>query len=128
MSDLISFGSFASVQYFANSSNNIVAANQGDLQGAIWARITSEPRDIGNGQRGFTMQHEFVCTDGSTIETTDTAVQTAVYGGDEATLTVVHDVVNSSGRFAGKRGSFTSFGVHNTKNGQGVQRFAGTLS
>jgi membrane-bound inhibitor of C-type lysozyme len=75
-----------------------------------------------------TMQHEFTCVDGSTIETTESTVQTPVFGGDEATLTVVHTVIASRGRFAGGRGTFTSFGVHNTKTGKGVQRFEGTLS
>ncbi len=127
MTTSISFGAFATVQYLGNI-DSYVAANQGDLEGAIWARITSEPHDLGNGQSEFTMVHEFVCTDGSTISTTDVAHMTKIYGGNEASLTVQHTVVNATGRFAEKRGTFPSFGIANLKTGQGVQRFSGVLT
>lgn len=123
----MTLGAIATAQYI-KSIDTYVAAGQGDLAGGIWARATSEPRDIGNGQSEFTMVHEFVCTDGSTLSTTDVAVMTKIDGGDEASLTVQHTVVNSSGRFAGKRGTFPSFGITNLKTGQGVQRFSGTLA
>jgi hypothetical protein len=123
----IQFGAFASIQYIA-PRESFLGTNQGDLEGAIWARITSKPQEIGNGQSTFTMFHEFLCTDGSTLSTTDTALTTKVHGSDEATLTVQHTVVSSTGRFEGKRGTFPSFGVHNFKTGQGVQRFSGTLA
>lgn len=123
----ISLGAFASAQNL-DKLGIIVAVGQGDLEGAIWARFTSTPKDIGNGQSEATMQHEFVCTDGSTISTTDAAVLTPIPATGELSLTVQHTVVNATGRFEGKRGTFPSFGIHNTKTGQGVQRFSGTLS
>jgi len=125
----ISFGAFASVQNLkAAHGEIIVAANQGDLEGAIYARFTSEPKDIGHGQSQATMVHEFVCTDGSTISTTDVATITQVPVTGELSLTVQHTVHNSTGRFEGRRGTFPSFGIHQQDTGKGVQRFSGTLS
>ena len=43
-------------------------------------------------------------------------------------LTVQDNVVDSIGRFAGLRSRFPSYGLHDFTNGQGVQRFVGTLS
>lgn len=119
-------GAYATVQYHQHL-DAYLGASQGNLAGAIWARANSTPRELAPGRSEFTMVHEFLLHDGSTISTTDVAVMTKVPGGDEASLTVQHTVVNSTGRFVGQRGTFPSFGIHHLGTGEGVQRFSGQL-
>lgn len=126
MTNAVTFGAFATIQYLTHNEI-FIGANKGDLEGAIYAKITSTPKDIGNGHSTFTMVHDFLMVDGSTISTTDTAVMTKIHGGDDVSMVVQHTVVKSSGRFADKRGTFPSFGIHNMKTGEGVQRFNGHL-
>ncbi len=120
--ELISVGGTAVLQ-LVNRIENYVGASVGELDGAVWARATSEPRDKGNGQLEFTMIHEFVTTDGSTLSTDDLAVATPIPGSDEVRMYVLHTIVASTGKFTDKRGTFPSFGIHNQKTGRGVQRF-----
>lgn len=126
MKESMKIGAFATVQYL-DHIKTYLATGVGDLDGAIWAQATSEPRDIGNGQMEFTMVHEFNRVDGSRLSTEDVAVAIAVPGRNELSLTVQHKVVDATGIFAGRRGTFPSFGIHNTETGQGIQRFSGEL-
>jgi len=120
--ELISVGGTAVLQH-VNRIENYVGASVGELDGAVWARATSEPRKLDDGKLEFTMIHEFVTTDGSTLSTDDLATATSIPGTDEVRMYVLHTIVASTGKFGDKRGTFPSFGIHNQKTGQGVQRF-----
>lgn len=117
-------GAFAAVQYLPHIET-FLATGDGDFDGPIWAQATSP---IPNGAGEFTMRHEFFNRDGSRISTVDVATAIPVPGSDKVSLTVQHTVIDSTGRFAGLRGTFPSFGLHSFETGQGVQRFGGTLS
>ncbi len=58
MKDPMKIGAFATVQYFPHSKT-CVATSVGDINGAIWAQATNEPKESGNGSLEFTMVHEF---------------------------------------------------------------------
>lgn len=118
-------GAFAAVQYLQHI-DTFLATGDGDFDGPIWARATSAIPADGSGE--FSMRHEFFNRDGSRISTTDVATAVPVPGTGKVSLTVQHKVVDSTGRFAGLRGTFPSFGLHDFSTGQGVQRFSGTLS
>lgn len=99
----------------------------GCAQPLIYKKATSEIKFV-DGRASFTMVHEFMSRDGSRISTVDTATGIQVPGIDEVSLTVMHKVVDSTGKFEGLRGTFPSFGLHNFATGKGVQRFGGELS
>lgn len=120
--EFISVGGTAVIQ-LVNRINRYVGASLGELDGAVWARATSEPKVHENGQMEFSMIHEFVTTDGSTLSTDDLAVATPIPGSDEVRMYVLRTIVASTGKFAGRQDTFPSFGTHNLKTGQGVQRF-----
>jgi len=63
-----------------------------------------------------------VTTDGRTLSTDDLAVATPIPGSDEVRMYVLHTIISSTGKFTDKRGTFPSFGIHNQKTRQGVQR------
>lgn len=123
----ISVASFGTAQFIPHVGS-FVAALFGQLEGAVWAKETSEHIRNNNGTESFGMVHEFVCTDGSTLSTVDSVIATPVPQTDEVHLAVEHRVVNATGRFESASGTFPSFGVHNLKTGHGVQRFLGTLT
>lgn len=118
-------GAFAAVQYLQHI-DTFLATGDGDFDGPIWAQATSAIPATGEGE--FTMRHEFFNRDGSRISTIDVATAVPVPGAGKVSLTVQHTVVDATGRFAGLRGTFPSFGLHDFSNGQGVQRFSGTLT
>tara|TARA_R110002073_G_C9207160_1_gene558644 strand:- start:299 stop:679 length:381 start_codon:yes stop_codon:yes gene_type:complete len=126
MSKPLNIGAFAAVQYLPHIET-FLATGDGDFDGPIWAKATSEIKFV-DGRASFTMVHEFMSRDGSRISTVDTATGIQVPGIDEVSLTVMHKVVDSTGKFEGLRGTFPSFGLHNFATGKGVQRFGGELS
>lgn len=120
--DLISVRGTAVIQ-LVNRIENYLGVSVGEIDGAVWARATSQPRELADGRLEFTMMHEFVTADGSTLSTNDLATATPIPLSDELRMYVLHTIVAASGKFTGKRGTFPSFGTHNQKTGQGVQRF-----
>lgn len=126
MTQPIRIGAFAAVQY-VESIETFLATGAGEFNGPIWAKATSPIPDLTRGSGEFTMRHEFMNQDGSRLSTTDTATAVVVPGDGKVSLTVQHTVISATGRWAGRTGTFPSFGLHDFANGEGVQRFGGEL-
>ena len=125
MTQPLRIGAFAAVTYI-DSIQTFLADGAGEFDGPIWAQATSPiPAD---GRGSFTMRHEFLRKDGSRLSTTDVATAEPVPGTGKVSLTVQHTVIGATGRFAGRSGTFPSFGLHDFATGEGVQRFAGELA
>ena len=125
MSTPLAIRAFAAVQLLPHVGI-FLATGDGDLDGPISAQATSEVPAEGGP---FTMRHEFIARGGSRPSTEDEAVVVAapVQAPGRVALSVVHRVVQATGRFAGAGGSFSSYGPHDFATGECVQRFQGEL-
>jgi hypothetical protein len=126
MAEPLRIGAFAAVQY-VDTIQTFLATGVGEFDGPIWAQATSPIPDLAGGTGEFTMRHEFMNKDGSRLSTTDVATAVVVPGTGKVSLTVQHTVIGATGRWAGRTGTFPSFGLHDFATGEGVQRFGGTL-
>lgn len=120
--DLISVRGTAVIQ-MVSRIESYLGFSVGELDGGVYAKATAEPKTLADGRLEFPMIHEFVSADGSTLSTVDVAVATPVSGTDELRMAVMHTIVGATGKYAGRSGTFPSFGIHNMKTGQGLQRF-----
>lgn len=127
MTTPLKIGAFAAVQYI-DSIKTFLADGAGVFDGPIWAQSTSDPTDLGEGASTFTMRHEFLRKDGSRLSTTDVATATPAPGTGKVSLIVQHTVIAAEGYFAGRTGTFPSYGLHDFGTGEGVQRFGGELA
>jgi hypothetical protein len=119
---LISVRGIAVIQ-FVNCIESYLGVSVGEIDGGVYAKATAQPKTLADGRLEFPMIHEFVSADGSTLSTVDLAVATPIPGTDELRMYVLHTITGATGKFAGRTGTFLSFGVHNQTTGQGVQRF-----
>lgn len=118
-------GGTANVVYISDKEG--VASMTGGFDGGAYARVTSEPKDVGNGRTEFTMEHFFIHKDGSTIFTSDKSFTQQARSGEITAGGTDYTVVAATGRFEGYRGSFSSRGGWLFDKGVGVLRFEGEI-
>ncbi|WP_157235600.1 hypothetical protein [Methylosinus sp. LW4] len=103
-----------------------IVAMTGDFDGGAFARVVGEPRVQGN-KTYLDMEHTFIRKDGSTIQTRDQSVLTAVEGEARLLGATTYNVVKTTGAFEGLTGQFRSWGSVDPATGQGVLRFWGSI-
>ena len=111
---------------FIEPLNGYLVAMSGDFDGGVFARVAGEPR-VEGAKTHLDLEHFFMRKDGSTIQTRDKSVLTAVEGEEALLAATTYTVVTASGAFAGMSGQFRSWGSINPVTGQGVLRFWGEI-
>jgi hypothetical protein len=111
---------------FIDPIGGYVVAMTGDFDGGAFARVVGEPRIEGH-RTYLDMEHTFIRKDGSTIQTRDQSVLTAVEGDGRLLGTTTYNVVKTTGAFEGLNGQFQSWGAVDPATGRGVLRFWGTI-
>lgn len=117
------------------SETNGIGAVTGTIDGAAYGQPTGEMVDIGNGCVTFPGIHYFLDKDGSMLYTHDKSIMQMDPKGEAHSFQVEYTVVESTGRFAGYRGTFRSRGWLRvgssdgavSKHAVGVVRFEGRL-
>jgi hypothetical protein len=125
MSKQVTIGGAATFDFIEPIGGYIVAMT-GDFDGGAFARVVGEPRVDGN-KTYLDMEHTFIRNDGSTIETRDQTVLTAVEGEARLLGATTYNVVKATGAFEGLTGQFRSWGSVDPTTGQGVLRLWGTI-
>jgi hypothetical protein len=111
---------------FIEAITGYVVAMTGDFDGGAFARVVGEPRVEGN-KTFLEMEHTFIRKDGSTIQTRDQSVLTAIDGETRLLGATTYNVVKTTGAFEGMTGQFRSWGSVDPTSGQGVLRFWGAI-
>lgn len=112
---------------FAPNANGFVVAMTGEFNGGAFAKLVGEPRREGN--KSFAeLEHIFIRQDGSMIFTKDKAEWVHVDGDARVLAATTYTVVRATGAFDGLKGSFRSWGSINPETGEGILRFAGSIS
>jgi hypothetical protein len=111
---------------FIEPLNGYLVAMSGDFDGGVFARVVGEPR-VDGAKTHLELEHFFMRKDGSTIQTRDESVLTAVEGEDRLLAATTYNVVKATGAFEGMGGQFRSWGAMNPKTGQGILRFWGEI-
>lgn len=111
---------------FADTANGFVVAMTGTFQGGAFAKVNGAQRD--GDITVADLEHVFIHQDGSMIFTRDRGVWTHHPTDPRVLASNEYTVVRATGQFEGLKGSFRSWGSYNAETGEGVLRFAGTLS
>jgi hypothetical protein len=111
----------------ADNVGGFVVAMTGDFQGGAFAKVIGEPRRTGNKTLAE-MNHVFTRQDGAMIFTTDQAEWIHSDTDPRVLARTTYTVVRATGALKGLKGSFQSWGAFNPETGEGVLRFAGTLT
>jgi len=125
MSSVFTMGGTATFD-FTPAIEGYVVAMSGDFDGGAFARVVGEPKVEGAVTR-VDMEHFFMRKDGSTLQTRDKGVLTAVEGHSRLLAETVYTVVKATGAFEGLEGQFRSFGALDPQTGKGVLRFWGSI-
>jgi hypothetical protein len=126
MSRTVSLGGTANFG-FAENAGGFVVAMTGEFNGGAFAKVVGEPRREGN-RTYAELEHIFIRQDGSMIFTRDKAEWVHVDGDARVLAATTYTVVRCTGAFEGLKGTFRSWGSLNPQTGEGVLRFAGSLS
>jgi hypothetical protein len=112
---------------YAPDGRSGVAAMAGEFEGGVTFRQIGDFKDVGNGRLEGQFEHMFVTADGSTLRTRDLSWGYAVPNTDYIVGGGAYTVVDATGRFAGMRGTFNSWGTFAPKKGQAVLRYDGQI-
>ena len=122
----LSMGGMGNYNY-APDGRSGVAAMAGAFEGGVTFRQIGEFTDVGGGRLEGRFEHHFTTADGSSLRTEDVSWGYAV--GDTGYIVGggAYTVVEATGRFAGYRGTFRSWGTFAPGKGQAVLRYEGRI-
>ena len=118
-------GGTANLAYLDAKSG--AGAMTGDFEGGVYFRMIGEPRQLPNGRVEMDFEHLFVTKDGSTLRTRDKSWGIRVPGSDAVLGGAAYTVVEATGDFKGKQGTFNSWGAFDSTKGQAVLRYEGQI-
>lgn len=104
-----------------------VVAMTGDFEGGAFARQVGDARQE-DAATHLDLEHFFMRRDGSTIQTRDRSILSAVPGQTRLLAATTYTVVKATGAFEGMTGEFRSWGAIDPQTGQGVLRFWGAIA
>ncbi len=125
MTRSFTMGGTATFDFFEPLAGYVVAMT-GDFDGGVFARQIGEAREE-DGATHLDLEHFFMRRDGSTIQTRDKSILSAVPGQTRLLAATTYTVVKATGAFEGMSGSFKSWGAIDPHTGQGVLRFWGEI-
>lgn len=104
-------------------AGGFMVAMTGDFKGGAFARVVSEPRQLGNGRTAYDLEHFFARADGSTISTRDESVWVTIPGEDRVLAAATYRIQRATGTLEGSTGEFRSWGSVDAKTARACCAF-----